>query len=340
MSVSFMVFLLAFLVLTAFVASEVEDILGSVIALSVFGVLMAIAFSILQAPDVALTQAVINSGLVTSLFLVAYSQTSKEPPASKGNVALKEGLRLAWIQPVALLLCLALGWMLWRGVASLGLPLPLSGPAAHFLEASARETGAANVVAAILFDYRGFDTLGEATVIFATVCGIALLFSKSKARRSARGLSFIARRGMALIVPFILLYGSSIVAFGHLSPGGGFQGGAVFATATILFCIVYGSNFEAARVSPRVKEFMESAGGLLFVLLGLVGLLAGAGFLANKAAGFPLGSAGRFLSGGTIPLLNVAVALKVGAGLSTIFYSMIKILETEEPRRRKEGNLP
>ena len=334
-----MVFLLAFMILAAFAASALEDILGAVIALSVFGVLMAIAFSILQAPDVALTQAVINSGLVTSLFLVAYSQTRKESPAGREGAPAREGLRPAWIQPLALVLCITLGGVLWRGLASLGLPVSVSGPAAHFLEASGRETGAANVVAAILFDYRGFDTLGEATVIFATVCGIALLFSKSKMHRSQRGLSFIARRGMALIVPFILLYGSSIVAFGHLTPGGGFQGGAIFATVTILFCIVFGSDFETARVSPRVKEFMESGGALLFVLLGLAGLLTGAGFLANRAAGFPTGSAGRFLSGGTIPILNVAVALKVGAGLSTIFYSMIKVLEAEEPRRGKGGNL-
>ncbi len=335
-----MVFLLLFTVLTAIAAAELEDILSSVISLSVFGVLVAIAFSVLQAPDVALTQAVINSGLVTSLFLVAYSQTRKEFRPGGEDAAGRDGNRHALVRPLALLFCIALGVFLWKGLVSLGVPVSVSGPAAHYLEASARETGAANVVAAILFDYRGFDTLGEATVIYATVCGIALLFSKRKARRSARGLSFIARRGMALVVPFILLYGGSIVAFGHLTPGGGFQGGAIFATATILFCIVYGSDFEAARISPKVKEFMESAGALLFVLVGLVGLLAGAGFLANGAAGFPTGTVGRFLSGGTIPILNVAVALKVGAGLSTIFYSMIKVLEAEEPNWEKERKLP
>ncbi|KUK57097.1 MAG: hypothetical protein XD80_1582 [Synergistales bacterium 53_16] len=78
MTISFYAFLCGFLALTAVVAAEIEDILSAVISLSVFGILLAIAFAILQAPDVALTQAVINSGLVTSLFLVAYSQTEKQ----------------------------------------------------------------------------------------------------------------------------------------------------------------------------------------------------------------------------------------------------------------------
>ena len=74
---AFFAFVCVFLALTALVASEAEEVLSAVISLSVFGVLMAMVFVILQAPDVALTQAVINSGLVTSFFLVAYSQTQK-----------------------------------------------------------------------------------------------------------------------------------------------------------------------------------------------------------------------------------------------------------------------
>lgn len=86
MSMPFLVFLYGFLIATAVVAALIDDILSAVIALSVFGILMAIIFAVLQAPDVALTQAVINSGLLTSLFLVAYSQTEKgERPEKKGR---------------------------------------------------------------------------------------------------------------------------------------------------------------------------------------------------------------------------------------------------------------
>ena len=226
----------------------------------------------------------------------------------------------------ALALSLTLGWWLWQGV-TISPFQGITGPAARYIHGTARDTGAANVVAAILFDYRGFDTLGEASVIYTTVCGVALLFAKRRYRRSSHGLSFIVKRSMALLVPFILLYASSIIVMGHLSPGGGFQGGSVMATVTILFCVIYGSSFEAARVSPKVKETIESSGALLFVLVGLVGLVTGGAFLANIAAGFPRGTMGHLFSGGTIPLLNIAVGMKVGAGLSTLFYSMVKILE-------------
>ena len=79
-SPSFWIFVHLFLFLTAFTAAEARDMLSAVIALSVFGILLAMVFALLQAPDVALTQAVVNSGLLTSLFLVAYSQTRKKPP--------------------------------------------------------------------------------------------------------------------------------------------------------------------------------------------------------------------------------------------------------------------
>jgi len=235
----------------------------------------------------------------------------------------------AYLKAGAAFICLVLGWWLWQGAEAVQQASSLAGPAAHYVSNAARETGAANIVAAILFDYRGYDTLGEATVIFTTVTGIAMLFARSKYRKSSTGLSFIVKRGLSFIVPFIIMYAAGIVLTGHLTPGGGFQGGAVFATSTILFCIVYGSNFEASRIHPKAKEFTESAGAVLFTVTGLVGLVLGAGFLANASAGFPTGEAGHFLSGGTIPILNIAVGLKVGAGLSTIFYSMVKFLEVK-----------
>ncbi|KRT35435.1 hydrogen gas-evolving membrane-bound hydrogenase subunit E [Acetomicrobium hydrogeniformans] len=234
-----------------------------------------------------------------------------------------------FLRIVTFLLCLALGWQFWKGILALEPTQIIIGPAAHYIESAAEETGATNIVAAILFDYRALDTLGEASVIYTSVCGIAMLFAKSKFKISSTGLSFIVKKGVSFIIPFLLLYAAGIVLMGHISPGGGFQGGAVFATATILFCIVYGSGFEAVMIKPKTKELIESSGALMFVLIGFVGLWTGAGFLSNIAAGYPKGEVGRFLSGGSIPLLNIAIGMKVSAGLSTIFYSMIKLLEFE-----------
>jgi len=84
----------------------------------------------------------------------------------------------------ALLLFASLGVMLLRGILAIEHSSSVSGPAAHYLANTRDETGARNVVAAILFDYRAFDTLGESTVIFTTVCGVAMLFSRRKFHRS------------------------------------------------------------------------------------------------------------------------------------------------------------
>ncbi len=318
--------LYGFILLTAAVAVFLEDLLSSFISLSVMGVLMATVFALLRAPDVALTQAIINSGLVTSLLLVAYSQTRKTPRPPEICAECAPWLR--WRIPA--LVCGLLAALLFRGFLSLAAGRPLGTASSHFLSATLRDTGGMNVVGAILLDYRAFDTLGETTVIFAAVSGVSLLLSGGRQVHSGYGLSFIVKRGMALLTPFILLYAASIILLGHLTPGGGFQGGSVFATVAILMCVVYGTGFEASRISSKSKETLEAGGALLFVFIGLIGLAWGGGFLANLAGPFFPGTPGSLFSGGNMLLLNLAVGLKVGAGLSSIFYAMIKILELED----------
>lgn len=196
------------------------------------------------------------------------------------------------------------------------------GPAEHYVRAGGQETGAANLVSAILFDYRGFDTLGEAAVVFAAVAGTALVLGGGGARYGFFGMSIIARLGIALVLPFLLVYGLHLMVFGHLTPGGGFQGGTVLATASILVSLLYGAGYERLHVPPRAKEAGEALGGLLFISIGSVGVLLGLPFLTNLGAGFPRGTLGRLVSGGFIPLLNLAVGLKVGAGLSALFATL------------------
>ena len=319
-------FLYFFILLTAVVAVFLDDLLSSFISLSVTGVLMATVFALLRAPDVALTQAIINSGLVTSLFLVAYSRTQRTPPPDGECRECPFWLR--W--PGAALVSALFAAVLFRGLFVVSGERIPGRASAHYLSHTLEETGALNVVAAILLDYRAFDTLGETTVIFTAVFGISLLLSGGRYVHSGHGLSFIVKRGMALLTPFILLYAASILFLGHLTPGGGFQGGSVFATAAILICVVYGTNFEAARISPKTKETFEAGGAVLFVFIGLLGIAWGGGFLANLSGPFSAGTPGSLFSGGNMLLLNLAVGMKVGAGLSSIFYTMIKILELED----------
>jgi multicomponent Na+:H+ antiporter subunit B len=185
------------------------------------------------------------------------------------------------------------------------------------------ERKATNVVAAVTFDYRGVDTMGEEFILFAAVVGVAVLLRAQRdereeppdedaADRRAPGTSNAVRvLGLALVGP-VVLFGLYVVTHGHLTPGGGFQGGVVLATGALLVYLS-GEYVTLRRVRPvALIDLAESSGAGGYVAVGLLGLAAGAAFLQNV---LPLGQPGALLSAGTIPLINLAVGLEVAGGL-------------------------
>lgn len=200
--------------------------------------------------------------------------------------------------------------------------------AEHIINKGLQETGSLNLVTAILYDYRAFDSLGESTVIFAAVSAIVLLLSFKTLPVSSHGLSFIVKRTFGFLTPFIFLFSLYVITHGHLSPGGGFQGGVILGSISIIFSIVYGSAYDYQKYSPKTKTLLETGGALLFVFIGGLGLITGGYFLANID---PLSSdPGTLISAGVIPLINIGIGFKIGAGLAIIFYSMIQKTYIEE----------
>ena len=197
------------------------------------------------------------------------------------------------------------------------------GPYGDVLNAVAvGERHATNVVAAVTFDYRGVDTMGEEYILFAAVLGVAILLRAQRdeheeapdedaADRHAPATSNAVRVvGLALVGP-VVLFGLYLVAHGHLTPGGGFQGGVVLATAALLV-FLSGEYVTLRRVSPELAtDVAESVGAAAYVAIGLLGVAAGTAFLANV---LPLGQPGQLLSAGMIPPINAAVGLEVAGG--------------------------
>lgn len=226
---------------------------------------------------------------------------------------------------LVIMACLILiGWVLHDATGVLLTRQFVQELGSYYLQATPEEVGVRNVVAAILFDYRMFDTLGETSVIFAAVAGIVLLFHRRVFERTRVGLAHLPRWGLGVLAPLLFSYGSYLVLYGHLSPGGGFQGGVVWATLSILLAAVYGVGFEAAWFSPTRKTVLECLAALGFLMIAGVGITVSGHAFANLRAGFPAGIYGTVLSGGSVPLLNLFSGLKVGAGLSIIFLSMVK----------------
>lgn len=127
-----------------------------------------------------------------------------------------------------------------------------------------------------------------------------------------------------LLLPFIQLYGVFIILHGHITPGGGFSGGAILGASLILYGLTFGHQETEAIFPEKASVWAESGGAMTYVFLGLLGLLFGASFLSNLTAGFAAGTPGQILSGGFIPLLMIAIGIKVGSTLMTLFSALIE----------------
>jgi multicomponent Na+:H+ antiporter subunit B len=202
------------------------------------------------------------------------------------------------------------------------------------------------VVSAVNFDYRGLDTLGEEFILFAAVVGVASLFrllrgerdskpdDDARGRRVRESSVAVTVLGLGLVGPTVLV-GLYVVIHGHQTPGGGFQGGVILATALLLvyLCDQYRT---LRRVGPLwLIEVGEAMGGAGLVLIGLAGLVFGTAFFENV---LPLGQAGNLLSAGTIPLASGAVGLAVAGGFSFMLSEFLEqTLVVRRDRRRRRG---
>ncbi|MGB2630073.1 MAG: MnhB domain-containing protein [Candidatus Omnitrophota bacterium] len=147
-------------------------------------------------------------------------------------------------------------------------------------------------------------------------------------REHEKGMSLIVKTITRLTVGIILLYGIYIVAHGHVSPGGGFAGGVIIALSFVHLMLAYGKDVALSKLPRPVASFFEGMGALLFLSIALLGFTGGYFFLNFVGKGEPF----KLFSAGIIPLCNVAISLKVGAGLFAIFVALtlMKIFEENE----------
>ena len=133
------------------------------------------------------------------------------------------------------------------------------------------------------------------------------------------GMSLIVKRITRYTVGLIFLYGIYIVLHGHLTPGGGFAGGVIIALSFIHIVLAFGKKEAVKNIPGKILSIGESLGGLFFLSLGLLGLTGGFFFYNFLCS---IGEPFRLFSAGTIPLCNIAIGLKVGAGLFAIFMAL------------------
>jgi len=132
------------------------------------------------------------------------------------------------------------------------------------------------------------------------------------------GMSLIVKTITRLVASFILLFGIYIVLYGHVTPGGGFAGGVIVACSLILMLLAFGKKFVFGFVSEKAPTIWDCLGAVAFLLIAVAGYFGG-GFFVNL---FSKGTPFTLFSGGTIPLCNIAIGVKVGACLFGIFLAL------------------
>lgn len=205
-------------------------------------------------------------------------------------------------------------------------------------------------VTAIVWDYRGLDTFFETSVLFVSIVGVSLVFRGYRERLGigGRGLSEIVKTSTRILSPLILIAGISIAIHGHLTPGGGFQGGSFIAVLLVLTSVVFSIDFVVERGLSSYRLLTLRTMGLVGVLatsvvLMVVGVLLGVNsyvFQNMAREGSPLSMPSWLLdrpTGGTLLFFNLFEALAVAAGLSLAFLILsLREEEVEEALGRGE----
>jgi multicomponent Na+:H+ antiporter subunit B len=194
------------------------------------------------------------------------------------------------------------------------------------------ERKAVNVVNTVTFDYRGIDTIGEELILFASAIGVALLLRHEREEEEHSPADHASERVLPLtsdavriaalgfIGPTVVL-GLYVALHGHLSPGGGFQGGVVLATAPLLLYLA-GRYLIFRSLNPAsLLDLGEGLGAGGFIAIGVLGLVVGNAFLENFLTP---GTARELLSGGTLLPINLTVALAVAAGVVLIVFEFLE----------------
>lgn len=222
---------------------------------------------------------------------------------------------------IGLLIITALGFLLVKFVANYQPQTELSGIPAYYANQTKNEVGAANVVTAVVITYRGFDTLGEVTILFVASALVAMFLKllPHAEKRQSRPASIILTTGQKLLFPLIVLFGIYIFMNGHLTPGGGFQGGATIATGFLLWLMAN----PQGHVRGSLLNSIEGMSGFFYVFIGILGLILGLGFLDNRF--LPLGTFGHLFSAGAIPIIYSLIGLKVGSELSNLLHHLNEI---------------
>ncbi len=318
------IILLVFLVAITFVIFRLRDLFAAVMLTGFFSLLSATLYTVMDAVDVAFTEAAVGAGVSTVLMLRTLALTSTRADHRHNRPAV-----------IPLLAVVAIGGVLVYGTFDMPRYGDAEAPIHHymaprFIEDSPAEIGVPNIVTSVLASYRGYDTFGETTVIFAAAVGVLLLLGgPHRHRLEGRHLrdDIVLRVSLKVLIALLMLFALYVQFHGDYGPGGGFQAGVIFAAAIILYTLVFG--FEKARsiFKPRPMEALVAGGVLLYGSVGLISIFLGGNFLDyDPLAHDPVH--GQHLG---ILLVELGVGITVTAVMVTLYFLFASRRASSEP---------
>lgn len=208
---------------------------------------------------------------------------------------------------------------------------------ARYIEKGLQETGAVNIVTGMILDYRAFDTFGESNVLFVSTITVLILLRLDKKKNEGPGVmtqamadandrvyepknDAILQKVAFVLVPMIIIFGIYIILNGHLSPGGGFSGGAVIGAGLILYLNAFGFAKTEKFFTEKTYKWICFGSLTFYCLAKSYSFFTGANHIPS---GIPLGNPGDIISSGLILPLNICVGLVVACTMYA-FYALFR----------------
>ncbi len=199
----------------------------------------------------------------------------------------------------------------------------------RYIEQGLEETGAVNIVAGMILDYRAFDTFGESCVLFVALCCVTILLRADKkneirlrVREEHEMLEYepqednILQQAAKILVPLIVIFGIYVVLNGHISPGGGFSGGAIIGTGLILHLTAFGVGRTRRFMNERVIKTLTVCALTFYCFAKSYSFYTGANHLESIIT---TGTPGAILSAGLIVYLNICVGIVVACTMYSFY---------------------
>ncbi|WP_343989349.1 DUF4040 domain-containing protein [Kangiella japonica] len=272
------VILLAFLAITALSLAFTKDLFASVMFTGIYSLLSAAFFVLMDAVDVAFTEAAVGAGISTILMLTTITMTGRYENNKKYH------------PKIALTVVVITGIMLIFGTVDMPAFGSDTAPAQvhvapYYIMQSGEDIDIPNIVTSVLASYRGFDTFGEVVVVFTALVGVLglLEFSRKESELGNAPAPMsqhkVLRIVSKILIPAIMLFALYVQFHGEYSPGGGFQAGVIFASSIILYAMLFGVEQASKAVSMPVTKVLAALGVLIYGSVGVVSMLNGGNFL-------------------------------------------------------------